>query len=203
MIPDLMFSPSLIMIAGGIGSGKSVVSRILRTKGFQVYDCDSEAKRIMDSDSVIHGKLIEHIHPQAVVDGVIDRSLISNVVFANEAAMHRLNSIVHGAVLEDLSRWSLQNSVDGQMCFAECAIPVSSGLVHYISNIWEVTAPIAVRLKRVMARNALTEEQVEKRINAQRGESLDHVAHEQILNDGVESVLHQVNSLLAKSKMAH
>lgn len=199
MKTEIEFPLSLTLVAGGIGSGKSVVSRILRAKGLPVYDCDSEAKRIMDTDSAIHRRLREYIHPRAVVGGVIDRALISDIVFADNEAMRRLNGIVHGAVIEDLARWSKGNALEGKLCFAECAIPVSSGLVHYINNIWEVTAPQDVRIKRVMTRNKMKEELVVQRIMAQRGECLEHVAHEKIINDNIVAVLPQVNFLLEKA----
>ena len=92
-------------IVGGIGAGKSVVSRILKAMGYPVYDTDSWAKRIMDTDSEIHRDLCRLINPEAVVDGVINRRLLSDVVFADKSLLTTLNSIVHGKVLSHLDRW--------------------------------------------------------------------------------------------------
>ena len=65
----------LTAITGGIGAGKSVVSKILRTMGYQVFDCDIEAKRLMDSSAEIKLKLKTEISAAAVDDeGNIGRS---------------------------------------------------------------------------------------------------------------------------------
>ena len=77
----------LTAITGGIGSGKSVVSQILRILGYPVYDCDSRARTIMDSDCGIHRSLCEQIHPQAVTGGIVDRQLISSIVFNDTEAL--------------------------------------------------------------------------------------------------------------------
>ena len=65
-----------VAITGGIGSGKSVVSRLLRVEGYPVYDCDSQAKRIMDNDAEIQRQLQNAFGEDVVVDGVIHLSLI-------------------------------------------------------------------------------------------------------------------------------
>lgn len=64
--------PYIIGISGGIGSGKSVVSRILRIWGYPVYDCDSEAKALMDADAVIKQRLAEELDTDIVAAGGID-----------------------------------------------------------------------------------------------------------------------------------
>ena len=78
-----MNKPRLTAITGGIGAGKSVVSQILRVMGYEVFDCDCEAKILMDSDLQIKNRLISDIHRDAVDSyGQINRKLISSIVFA-------------------------------------------------------------------------------------------------------------------------
>ena len=82
----------LIAITGGIGAGKSVVSNVLRVMGYEVFDCDSEAKIIMDSDVEIKHRLITEISPLSVSsDGIIDRRHISSVVFSDKSKLEQLN----------------------------------------------------------------------------------------------------------------
>jgi len=95
-------------VNGGIGAGKSVVSRILDAMGYPVYDCDSRAKAIMDKDPRIHEQLCRQIHPLVVIGGVIDRRLLAEIVFNDPLAVGRLNTIVHAAVEADVSRWVQQ-----------------------------------------------------------------------------------------------
>ena len=161
----------LIGISGGIGSGKSVVSEILRVMGRPVYDCDSEAKRIMDTDCGIHSSLCARLHPEAVVDGRPNRALISEIVFADPESLAALNEIVHGAVFADIARWRASHS-DHRVLFVESAIMRSSGLSEYIDAEWHVTAPLEVRIERVQRRSSLTREQVLARIDSQSQEDL-------------------------------
>ncbi len=187
----------LIAVAGGIGSGKSVVSEILRIMGYPVYDCDQRAKDIMNGDKQIHSALCRDIHPNAVVNGTIDRQLISNIVFADSGALQRLNRIVHGAVKKDLCEWRKQIEFQGhKVAFVETAILRQSGLVDFIDRIWEVTAPIETRIARVMARNSVNRQQVLARIESQRNEDLSDIEHDIINNSDDAALLPQVHRLI-------
>ena len=184
----------LIGIAGGIGSGKSVVSRILYVMGYPVYDCDSRAKAIMDADPAIHRSLREQIHELAVVEGIVDRRLISEIVFSDSQALARLNSIVHSAVFRDLEHWCRAQSAS--KLFVESAIFVSSGLIDRVDDVWEVTAPVELRIERVVKRNGISPEQVAARIESQRAEQLNSFDCKHIVNDGVAALLPQIHNLL-------
>ncbi len=188
----------VIAICGGIGSGKSVVSRLVSTLGYPVYDCDSRAKMIMDSDPGIKRRLCELIHPRSVAtDGTIDRRLIASVVFADKQRLEALNSLVHSAVKEDLTRW-IEAQTSGPV-FVETAILYQSGLDVMTDRVWEVTAPREVRVDRVMARNGLTRADVEARIDAQDSyvPPRRHPMVEVIVNDGVTPLLPRIEGLLS------
>lgn len=187
----------LIAIVGGIGSGKSVVSCILESMGYKVYDCDSKAKTIMDNSAEIHKQLCAEIHPQAVVNGVINRQLISQVVFNDESALKRLNAIVHKFVLEDLKLWRASFVDDSKPLFVETAIPRSSNILCIVDDIWEVTAPIEVRISRVIKRNNISREQVIARIRKQEAE-LDIANAHAIQNDGEHPILPVINKFLTE-----
>lgn len=156
----------IIAIVGGIGAGKSIVCQILRVLGFPIYDCDSKAKKIMDCSTEIHRRLAEEISESVVINGIIDRKLLAQIVFSDNNALNRLNAIVHSAVKEDLKQWIDAQNAD--KVFVETAILYQSGLNHYVDEVWEVVAPTEVRIKRVMQRNACSRNQVEARINAQQ-----------------------------------
>lgn len=153
-----MTTPRLIAITGGIGAGKSVVSHVLAAMGYDVYDCDSRARRIVDDTPEIHRRLVSEIHPQAVIDGHVDRKQISEVVFNDPEALRRLNAIVHTAVIDDLRRWCDERSK--LPVFVETAILYDCDLWRMVDDVWEVTAPVELRIDRVMRRNNLTRSQV-------------------------------------------
>lgn len=187
----------IIAVTGGIGAGKSVVSRILRAYGYDVYDCDTEAKRIMDRDSRIHDALRRHIHRDVVSDmGVIDRARLSAIVFSDSEKLARLNEIVHGHVRDDIRRVA----AGCNMLFVETAILYQSGLDMIADCVWEVTAPVEIRVKRVMMRNSCTADDVRARIESQDTYRAPrrHKCIHTIVNDGVTPVLPQVVELVSQ-----
>lgn len=191
-----MSSTRLIAITGGIGSGKSVISDILRAMGHKVYDCDTRAKALMDTDESIKDDLINLISIDAVRnDRTIDRKLLSEIVFNDPDALSRLNSIVHKAVRADLRRW--RDTSSDKTVWVETAILYASRLDREVDEVWEVTAPTELRVQRVMKRNSMSREQVLARISSQSTTAAQlHPLTKTIVNDGVEPVLPQILSLL-------
>ncbi|MCM1522518.1 MAG: dephospho-CoA kinase [Muribaculaceae bacterium] len=192
----------VIAVCGGIGSGKSVVCEVLRVMGHPVYDCDSEARAIMDSDISIKLEIFERIDSSCIIDGDIDRPRLSEIVFSDPEKLNTLNSIVHSAVKRHLSSWI--DSQKSSLIFVETAILYQSGLDRMVDEVWEVTAPVSVRVSRVMRRNSLSEHQVLARIESQdtfEPESLHPEVHV-IVNDGVCSLLLQIENLLANENCA-
>lgn len=188
----------LIAITGGIGAGKSVVSRVLRVLGYDVFDCDAEAKALMDNDGEIRRRIEAEICAEAVVDGVINRQRLAAEVFGNEQKLSKLNSIVHSAVKLWLRKWHA--SQPGEIVFVESAILYSSGLAAMVDEEWRVVAPRQLRVKRVVRRNGIAAEAVLARMDAQRADEepaqpLDIV--ETIVNDDLHAVLPQVFQALA------
>lgn len=192
----------VIALTGGIGSGKSVVSAMLRVMGYRVYDCDSRARSLMDGSQEIKNKLVREFGADAVSPaGEIDRKYIAGRVFGDGEALRRLNGIVHPAVRQDLQQWVADGTACGCSCvFVETAILRNSNLRDLVSYEWNVHAPVEVRVGRVMKRNGLPREAVEARIKAQAGEEPGEGASI-IVNDGISAVLPQVTTLLEKIKV--
>lgn len=188
---------NMVLIAGGIGSGKSTVSRVLECMGYRVYDCDSRAKEIMDRDIAIKREIAERVSPEALlVDMSLDRRHISQVVFSDKEKLSILNEIVHGAVRNDIDAWVHRHDND-RLLFVETAIPRSAGLDMIADYVWMVEAPTDVRIDRVCRRNGLEPESVIRRMEAQQYESEiinDNVSV--IINDGRQSLLLQIEALL-------
>ncbi|MDE5857791.1 MAG: dephospho-CoA kinase [Muribaculaceae bacterium] len=187
----------LIAITGGIGSGKSVVSQILRKLGFPVYDSDTEARQLMDNSIIIKNEIREKIDSAVIEkDGSINRKKLSEIVFNNAAKLNTLNHIVHSAVRNDLQQY-----VKGCNCpvvFVETAILYQSEIDRMVYAVWDVYAPVDVRIKRVMKRNSLTAEEVKKRIKSQ--EFMPEQVHKRtmiIINDDKTAILPQIETFLS------
>lgn len=191
---------AVIALTGGIGCGKSVVARVLGAIGYDVYDCDSRAKAIMDESAEIKARIGAEVCREAIGgDGAIDRAVLAAEVFGNRAKLAVLDSIVHNAVRVDLSRWSGNREV----AFVETAILYQSGLDRMVDAVWNVDAPRDLRIQRVMTRSGLTYTQVESRM-ASQDEFVDFTPHPNIysiVNDGVEPVLPQVERLLSHMRL--
>lgn len=187
----------VIGITGGIGVGKSVVSRILRLKGYPVYDCDMEARRLMENNPEVIASLIELLGDDIYTPGGrLDRQRMSQLIFSDDAAREGVNGIVHAAVRDDFKRWTIES--DSQEVFVESAILATSGMDDLCSQIWIVDAPVPTRIERVMKRNGMREQDVMERIAVQTREidSLPLSKCVVIDNGGDSSVLEQIVGLL-------
>lgn len=192
----------LIAITGGIGSGKSVVAHMLQVMGYNVYDCDSRAKALMVHDAEVRRQLIEAFGQETyLADGSINRNYLSDVAFANDELRRKLNGIVHPATALDMSRWAERQSRDGaELAFVETALLHTAGLDSQVDEVWHVTAPAEVRVKRVIARSGLTAAQVRSRIASQAAED-EITAHEHVIvNDGDTALMPQVIRLITNKQ---
>ncbi len=186
----------LIAIAGGIGSGKSVVSAILRINGYSVYDCDSRAKILMNTSADIKNDLIFNFGGDCVTsEGKINTQYISSVIFNDKTALSRINSIVHPRVKKDILLEF--NSCSKNIMFIESAILLQSNLLDIIDEVWLVEAPEEIRIKRVMLRNGMSAEDVKRRIESQNNQDYDRLKNIKfIINDGTDAILPQLSILM-------
>lgn len=196
----------LVAITGGIGSGKSVVARVVHVMGYKVYDCDQRARRLMTDDPVVRQQLVESFGASVYKDdGSIDRPYLSRVAFGDEESLSKLNGIVHPATINDMLRWGKELSATGaKIAFVETALLRTAGMERLMDSVWHVTAPSLVRTSRVMARSGLTAEQVVARMEAQAAEETVMPGEEVVVNDDVTAVTPQVirliNQLLTENK---
>lgn len=180
-------------LTGGIGTGKSTVARILRLRGYEVYDCDLEAKRLMDESLEVRRSLRDHWGEEIYsAEGELDRRKVAEYVFADRREKAWLDSLVHGLVRDDVKRWAdTHTDYSHDTVFVESAILFTSGLADMCQEVWEVAAPLDTRVERVMKRSGLTREQALARIDAQREEQkVCRSRHTlQIVNDGTTPLL--------------
>lgn len=156
-------------ITGGIGCGKSFVSSILKEcYSIPVYDCDSEAKRLMSSDDEIREKLIGLVGEEVYSGEVLNRKLLADFLFANADNAQCVNAIVHPAVWSDFLRWAKDQQCP--LVALESAILFECGFNAKMDYVLFVDAPEDVRLHRAMQRDSASEEQIRARMNMQHPE---------------------------------
>ena len=158
-----------IGITGGIGSGKSYVSAIIREKfGIPVYDCDKEAKRLTASDAEIRRKLIQLVGPETFNGEELVRQHLADFLFGSEENARKVNAIIHPAVLRDFKQWARKQQQP--IVAMESAILFESGFNKSVDRVLFVDAPEEVRLRRSMQRDSATEQQISARMKMQQPE---------------------------------
>lgn len=186
----------LIGLTGGIGTGKSTVARILRLRGYEVYDCDLEAKRLMDESPEVRRSLRDRWGEDIYsAEDELDRRKVAEYVFADRREKAWLDTLVHGLVRDDVKRWAAtRTDYSHDTVFVESAILFTSGLAGMCQEVWEVTAPLDIRVERVMKRSGLTRKQALARIEAQKDEQkICRSRHTlQIVNDGATPLLDSI-----------
>ncbi|MEJ8844841.1 dephospho-CoA kinase [Lacibacter sp. H375] len=193
-----------IGLTGGIGSGKSTVAKVLEVLGVPVYYADEAAKELMYSNELLKQQLILHFGKETYFeDGQLNRKHLSSIVFNNKEKLELLNSLVHPATIADAKEWfSKQQS---PYIVKEAALLFESGTAEGLDYVIGVTAPSALRIKRVMDRDRVTADEVKRRMANQVDEALkmklcDFVLH----NNEQELLLPQVlalhNELIKRSK---
>lgn len=192
----------LIAISGGIGSGKSIVSRIVSVMGYPVYDCDSRASALMTASDEVRQQVAEAFGVESYrEDGTLNRPYLSAKVFGNDEALSRLNSIVHPATASDMLQWAeIQQKNGVTMAFVETALLHTAHIDRLVDEVWHVTAPADTRVKRVMVRSGLTAQQVQNRMAAQAIEEEPVDGEQVIINDDVTAVLPRVMRLIINNE---
>lgn len=188
-------------LTGGLGCGKSTVAELLRVSGIPVYDSDREAKRLMNTSSDLRSKIIDLFGDKAYLDETLNRSFIAAQVFGNPHLLQSLNSIVHPAVRRDFEDWATRQSL--HIVAVESAILFESGLSAHLTQVIVVTAPLELRVRRVMARDQLDLAQINQRIASQMDEQqriskADFVIH----NDEKCALIPQVEGILSHPSLS-
>ena len=188
----------IIGLTGGIGSGKSTIARQLRLMGYEVYDTDSEAKRLIVEDTHIREQIETLLGKEVYQDDVYQTALVAQKVFADKTLLARLNAIVHPAVRQDIlkkfrSTSELLNSSSAasepsELFFIECAILYQAGMDQLCDKVIVVTAPEEVRLTRTIARDNSNIDRVRARMSAQNVEADLRRADIIINNDGTTPI---------------
>jgi dephospho-CoA kinase len=181
-------------LTGNIGAGKSEVARLLRHMGYPVYDSDDAAKQLYATNPELKQALIALFGEAIYADSSFQRQEMAKQLFENPALRQHVNALVHPLVRQDFSNWAHQQT--SALVFNEAAILFETQATDAFDAMVLVCAPEALRIERVMARDACSREEVQKRIAAQWPEEKKReIADFCIENDG-RSLLIQVEALI-------
>lgn len=185
-----------IGITGGIGSGKSVVSRLLEVMGIPVYISDTEAKRLTASDIRIREGLVALLGEEVYKGGTLDKRLLADYLFASPDHAARVNAVIHPQVKADFRRWVSERAAL-PLVGMESAILMEAGFAPEVDCVVMVHAPVEVRIGRAMKRDSVRRDEIERRIRSQMDdEEKCRTADFVIRNDGETPLIPQVLCLI-------
>lgn len=190
-----------IGITGGIGSGKSIISRLFHALGVPIYDADSRARWLMENDAGLRQQLCATFGPDTYDSvGRLNRAVLASTVFRNPALLAQLNGLVHPHVGTDFEHWATEKEQAGwPYVLKEAALLFEAGSYKQLDRIITVFAPLDVRQARVLLRDphrsaadvqAIMAKQLDEKEKIQRADCV-------ITNDDILPVLPQVLALHA------
>ena len=144
--------PRLIGITGGMGSGKSTVSKILRHLNYKVYNSDIRGKELIGEVRSIRDQLESIFGDEIFNNNKLDAKALSRKVFKDDSSLQKINSIVHPEVEKDFNSWIASNSNDKYL-FKESALLFETGAFRHLDKTILIIADKDLRIKRVLERD--------------------------------------------------
>jgi len=190
-------NPYLIGITGGIGSGKSTVSQIISHLGYKVYDSDARAHEIINENKLIKDKLIESFGSDIYQDSKFNKEYVSKLIFNDESAKTKINSIVHPEVINDFKNWVKENKIE-KFLFKESALLFESSSYKDLDKTVYIYCDKDTRIERIKIRDPhRTRNEIEKIINNQiSSDEANKLTDYNLVNDEKKLLLPKVVKLL-------
>ena len=186
-----------IGITGGIGSGKSFIATIIERMGYPVYYSDVRSKELTNIHPVIRQGLIDLVGENIYFGGELDKKVLATAIFSNDEIRLKVNQLIHPIVRQDFEDWA--HSQTSYLIFNEAAILFETGAFRNFDAVILVHAQEDLRLKRVLARDVISHDEVIARMNNQmHDDEKKKMTPFHILNDGEHPLLCQIESIIVK-----
>ena len=153
-------------ITGGIGSGKSTVCKVFKLLGVPVFEADSVAKHLLNTNNKIRAGLIHLFGPEIYMeDGTVDRKKLAGIIFNDDIQLEKMNRLVHPVVREEFYNWIEKQ--DFPYIIHEAAILFESGFYKIMDYTILISAPENQKIERVIKRDGVSKELVIERMKKQ------------------------------------
>ncbi len=158
----------LIGLTGGIASGKSTVSRLLKERGATLIDADQLAREVVQPGQPALAEIAARFPGVVGADGVLDRKKLGERIFGDEAERKALNAITHPRIQARVLELSQQYAEQGvPLVIYDAPLLFENRLDELLEGTILVAAPVEVQIARLCARDGLTAEQARARVAAQ------------------------------------
>lgn len=177
----------IVGLTGGIGSGKTTIAKMFHELGVSIYIADIEAKKLMHSSKEIKDELIATFGKKTYINGKLNRSYLSNIVFNQPEELKKINAIVHPRVGQHFKDWYAARSSE-KYIIKEVAILFENGSYKQCDKIITVVAPLETRFERLLQRDKTTRAAIQSRMDNQWSDAdkialSDYVIHNEDLED--------------------
>lgn len=181
--------PYLLGITGGIGSGKSTVSKIFEVLDIKIYQSDDMAKYLMENDNKLISSIINSFGEESYIDGKINKEYISKNVFYDKEKLKTINNLVHPVVINDFKKWCLIHKNE-KILIKEAALLFASKSYKELDFIIYVYAEKKLRISRILKRDSYrTKDQIEHIIKSQLTDKESFEKADYILENNEKSLL--------------
>lgn len=196
----------VIVLTGGIASGKSTVGKILKDKGYQVVESDKIVHELYYKNTEVYTKLIKEFGKEIAGDREINRKKLGNIVYKDKSKINKLNKIVHKHVVKELIREIEDNNKDIIFLDIPLMVEEKKKLEKYgleYDEIWLIKSNEDIRLKRIVCRDNISLEEAKKIIkNQMKDEDKEKYANRIIENNGnIEKLTRNIDSILTNIKI--
>ncbi len=157
-------------LTGGIGSGKSTVARVFEVLGIPVYYADEATRQLMNTDEILKKEIINNFGEESYSNGQLNRPYIASIVFNDKEKLELLNALTHPATIRHANAWMQQQT--SPYVIKEAALIFESGSAENLDYVIGVSAPKPLRIQRVMERDHISAEEVQKRMSRQLSEEM-------------------------------
>lgn len=194
----------VIGLTGGIASGKSTVTALLKEKGAVIIDADKIAREIMSKGEPAWFEVLNYFGDEILNDdrSDIDRKKLASIVFSDKAKLEALNSITHPKIIEEIKRQVEEYKKAGKKIIViDAALLIEAGLDKIVDEVWVVAVNEDVQLQRLVAREKdITKDEALKRIKSQMplAEKLKFADRVIDNNSSIEETKNQVDKIWTK-----
>lgn len=192
---------SVIGLTGGIATGKSTASNILKEHGFYIVDADIASRKAVEKGSTGLKQVQEVFGDQAIIDGEMNRQYVGSVVFKDESMRLKLNNIIHPIVREIMDAEKKLGLEKGKNVIMDIPLLFENKLQDTVDETWLVYTTEETQISRLKQRNQLSDDEATSRIQSQMPiEEKKQLADEIIDNNGTLEELAQNIETLIESK---
>jgi dephospho-CoA kinase len=154
-----------IGITGGIGSGKSIVSKVIETMGYLVFNSDMESKQLVNQDPVIIEGLVALFGKDIYRNNLLNKELLAKIIFSDDSARISVNKLIHPRVQNAFNLFASKQP--NRIAFNEAAILFETGANKNFDKVILVTSPKTLKVARIMSRDNCSKEDADLRMSKQ------------------------------------